>query len=238
MRLKNTVRHHGIFPDGFGRYAAAGNHWIPLLLSTSNKGKISEIKDLLKNFPVRIKDLDAFDPVAPPVEDGSNFTENACKKARYYADYYQIPALADDSGLVVEALGGMPGIHSARYAGIDATDTDRCIKLLREMTGVADRKAYFQCVVCIAIPNGPVKTYSGRCEGRIAETMQGDNGFGYDPIFYCPSMKKTFAQLSRQEKGAVSHRGNALKMLQQDFDEVLMWMHRNWTGKQPSCSKR
>lgn len=236
--MKNSAGHSSGFSDGFDRSTNVDNDRLPLLLSTTNKGKINEFKDLLKHFPVRIKGLDAFDSVAPPVEDGADFTENACKKARHYADRCHMPALADDSGLVVEALGGMPGIHSARYAGPDATDTDRCMKLLQEMKGVADRKAYFRCVICIAIPNGPVKTYSGTCEGRITETLQGDNGFGYDPIFYLPTMKKTFAQLSRQEKGAVSHRGNALKMLQQDFEEVLLWMQRNWTWKRPVCSKR
>ncbi len=235
--MKNSAGHSSGYSGGFDQSTSVDNDRLPLLLSTSNQGKIDELKDLLKHFPVQIKGLETFDSVAPPVEDGTNFTENACKKARYYADHYQMPALADDSGLMVEALGGMPGIHSARYAGAGATDTDRCIKLLREMKGVADRKAYFQCVICIAIPNGPVKIYSGTCEGWIAETMRGDNGFGYDPIFYLPSKKKTFAQLSRQEKGAVSHRGNALKMLQEDFEEVLLWMQRNWTGKRPSCSK-
>jgi len=200
---------------------------IILVIATRNKGKTKEIKDLLKGFPIDIKNLDGFGPIPPLEEDGDTFDENAYKKASFTARILGLPALADDSGLLVEALGGAPGIHSARYAGENATDEQRYLKLLDEMQGKSNRSAAFECVISIAVPKGPALTYEARCQGLIAESPAGSNGFGYDPIFFYPSYKKTFAQLTREEKNRVSHRGKALAELKSEFDKVLIWIRQN-----------
>jgi XTP/dITP diphosphohydrolase len=136
------------------------------------------------------------------------------------------PALADDSGLMVEALGGIPGVHSARYAGEKATDEDNNQKLLKAMKGVANRNATFNCVITIAVPSGPALTYEGVCHGEIAHELKGKNGFGYDPIFYYPPLEKTFAQMSSEEKNRISHRGIAMAGLQNEFEKVLIWLRQ------------
>jgi len=199
---------------------------ISLVLATRNKGKIAEIKALLKEFPVDIKDMDDFGPIPVVEEDGKDFDENAYKKASFTSRVLGLPALADDSGLVVGALGGAPGVYSARYAGENATDEQKCSRLLHEMKGKTDRKAAFECVISIAVPTGAALTYEARCEGEIAESPAGENGFGYDPIFFFPPLKKTFAQLTREEKNRVSHRGKALRELRDEFDKVLTWIRQ------------
>ncbi len=196
-----------------------------VVLATRNKGKIVEIRDLLRDFPVTIMSLDRFGPIPPVVEDGDTFEENAYKKASQVARVIGLPALADDSGLCVNALGGRPGVHSARYGGNDLTDRERADRLLIEMTDLPDRSAFFQCVISIAVPTGPALTYEARCEGRITDAPAGESGFGYDPIFYFPPLKKTFAQLSQAEKSRVSHRGKALSECCSEFDKVLTWIH-------------
>ena len=138
-----------------------------------------------------------------------------------------MPALADDSGLVVEALDGAPGVYSARYAGENATDEERCVKLLGEMEGEKDRRAAFECVISIAVPTGAALTYEARCDGLIADQAVGENGFGYDPIFYYPPFNKTFAELNSEEKNKVSHRGRAFKEIRSEFDKVLKWTRQN-----------
>lgn len=195
-----------------------------LVIATRNKGKTSEIRSILKGFPVEIKNLDDFGPIPEVEEDGETFDDNAYKKASFAARVLGFPALADDSGLVVDALNGRPGVLSARYGGADATDETRCHKLLSEMKGVTNRKAAFECVISIAVPTGPALTYEGRCEGVIAESPDGRNGFGYDPVFYYPPMDKTFAQLTGEEKNRVSHRGKALMEIQEEFDKILKWI--------------
>jgi XTP/dITP diphosphohydrolase len=202
-------------------------HQIILVIATRNKGKTKEIKDLFKDFPIDIKNIDDFGPIPHLEEDGDTFDENAYKKASFAARILGLPALADDSGLTVEALKGAPGIHSARYAGKNATDEQRYLKLLSEMEGVSNRKAAFECVISIAVPTGPALTYEARCEGLITEVPAGSSGFGYDPVFYYPPYKKTFAELTRQEKNRVSHRGKALAELKDEFDKVLIWIRQN-----------
>jgi len=202
-------------------------HQIILVIATRNKGKTKEIKDLLRDFPVDIKNIDDFGPIPHLEEDGATFDENAYKKASFAARILGLPALADDSGLTVEALNGAPGVHSARYAGENATDEQRYLKLLSEMEKMSNRKAAFECVISIAVPTGPALTYEARCEGLITQVPAGSNGFGYDPVFYYPPYKKTFAELTRQEKNRVSHRGKALSELKDEFDKVLIWIRQN-----------
>ena len=201
-----------------------------IVLATHNKGKIAEISALLENQdiirPVVLKKLDDFGPMPDVVEDGCTFDENAYKKASFYARILGFPCLADDSGLTVAALNGAPGVLSARYAGENASDEERSAKLLRAMEGQPDRKAAFECVLSFAVPTGPALTYEARCEGVITEQPMGANGFGYDPIFYYPPLKKTFAQLTREEKSRVSHRGQALNEFKNEFDKVLAWLER------------
>ena len=198
----------------------------PMVIATRNAGKAAEIVDLLRGFPVQIKSLGDFGPIPAAEESGATFEENAYRKASLTARVLGLTALADDSGLVIEALNGAPGVHSARFAGPQATDIQRCESILAQMQGVADRRAWFECVVSIAVPTGAALTYTARCEGRIAEAPAGSNGFGYDPIFYYPPLHRTFAQLTRQEKSRVSHRGKALKELQNEFAKVLIWIEQ------------
>jgi XTP/dITP diphosphohydrolase len=203
------------------------NKLMTLVIATGNPGKTAEIRDMLENFPVNIKSLADFGPIPPVEEDGDTFDDNAYKKASFVSKILGLPALADDSGLVVEALGGAPGVYSARYAGENATDEQRYTKLLSEMKGKTNRKATFECVLSIAVPPGPALTYEASCEGLIAEQPAGEGGFGYDPVFYYPPLEKTFGQLTRQEKSRVSHRGKALQELREEFDKVLTWIEQN-----------
>jgi len=198
----------------------------PLVLATRNQGKVSEFKELLSDFDVEIKGLQDFGPISQVIEDGETFEENAYKKAHFTAKMLGFPVLADDSGLMVEALGGVPGVHSARYAGEGASDEENNLKLLEAMKGVENRKAAFKCVIIIAVPSGPALTYDGICEGEITDEMKGDRGFGYDPVFYYPPLKKTFAQMSIEEKNRVSHRGRAMSQLRDEFDKVLIWLRQ------------
>jgi XTP/dITP diphosphohydrolase len=137
-----------------------------IVIATRNKGKTNEIIDLLKDYPITIKNLDDFGPIPEVIEDGETFDDNAYKKSSFTARILGYPALSDDSGLVVEALDGAPGVHSARYAGPDASDEARCAKLLSELENEDNRAAAFECVLSLAVPTGPALTYEGRCEGH------------------------------------------------------------------------
>ena len=201
-----------------------GPELLVLVIATRNAGKKSEITALLNGFPVTVKGLDEFGPLPQPEENEATFEGNAYSKAAAAARMLGLPALADDSGLVVDALGGAPGVHSARYGGEEASDAQRCAKLLRAMAGQTNRRAAFACVLSIALPNGRALTYTGRCEGLIAAAPSGRSGFGYDPVFYYPPLAKTFAELTPEEKSRVSHRGNALKALKAEFDKVITWI--------------
>ena len=205
---------------------------IPLVIATRNAGKTAEIRELLSDFPVQIRNLADFGPIPEAEETGTTFEENAYLKASLTARVLGIPALADDSGLLIDALNGAPGVYSARFAGSGATDIQRCEKILHAMQGITDRRAAFVCVLSIAVPTGAALTYTGRCEGLIAEKPAGSNGFGYDPIFYFPPLRKTFAQLTRQEKSRVSHRGKALKEFKQECDKVLIWIEQQMPGQE------
>ncbi len=199
----------------------------PIILATRNAGKIKEFEALLADFGVEFRSLNDFGPIPQVVEDGKTFEENAYKKAHQTARMLGFPALADDSGLVVEALGGKPGVRTARYAGEGASDEENNQKLLAAMEGVTDRKAAFECAISIAVPRGPALTYEARCEGVIASEPAGSNGFGYDPVFYHPPLEKTFAELAPEEKNRISHRGRAMAELRSEFGKVLTWLeHR------------
>ena len=192
-----------------------------VLVATSNAGKIREIREILGGASLSIVTPAEVGVSCEVVEDGQTFEENALKKARAWVQAAGLPALADDSGLCVEALGGEPGVHSARWAGPQATDADNCRLLLKRLHGVAKRSARFVCVMALVLPDGRELVASGTCHGHITEQPRGENGFGYDPVFLDPVTGRTFAQLSPQEKNARSHRRQALKALQQMIHEAF-----------------
>ncbi len=195
-----------------------------LLLATRNVGKLEEMEDLLQGLDVQtatIADL----PQAPHVEEtGSTLQENAAMKASQCAKACGMHAVADDSGLFVDALGGRPGVRSARYAGPGAGSEALCGKLLEEMQGVPrdGRSARFRCCIVLADPGGGlIFTVEGAVEGIITEQMRGTGGFGYDPVFYHPPSGATFAEVSRRRKNAVSHRGRALRRFREELASLL-----------------
>lgn len=204
-----------------------------MVIATRNPGKTAEIRDLLREFPVEVKSLSDFGPIPEVKEDGRTFEENAYLKSSFTARILGLPALADDSGLKVEALNGAPGVLSARYGGEGASDADRCRKLLENMKDRANRRAVFECVISLAVPSGPALTYEGECAGLITEVPSGSSGFGYDPVFFYPPLGRTFAQLSREEKSRVSHRGKALREMQGEFEKVMIWIRRHMPADDP-----
>lgn len=205
-----------------------------LVLATTNKNKVKEFQEMVGDFPVEIKSVADFGPIPECIEDGETFDDNAYKKALHTAKILGLPAIADDSGLVVEALNGAPGVYSARYAGENATDEDNCQKLLKEMAGQKNRKAAFKCVLSIAVPSGPALTYEGSCEGTILEEKRGESGFGYDPLFYFEEFDKSFAQCNSEEKNRVSHRGKALAQVRDEFDKIMVWLNQRLAEEKPA----
>jgi XTP/dITP diphosphohydrolase len=183
-----------------------------LLFATTNPGKLAELKAMVPGG-VTVLPLADFPEVPEPVEDGATFEENARKKALSYAAATGVWALADDSGLCVDALGGRPGVLSARYA--EGSDRARYQKLLGELAGVPDaqRGAAFRCVLCLASPQGETEVAAGECRGRIAHAPRGENGFGYDPVFFVAELDRTMAELSKEEKARLSHRGKAFERM-------------------------
>ncbi len=204
-----------------------------LVVATRNKNKLREFREILKDLQIEIRSLDDFGPTPEAIEDGQTFDENAYKKAIHTAKVLGLPAIADDSGLVVEALNGEPGVFSARYACEKATDDENCNKLLNALQGVENRRAHFQCVLSIAVPSGPALTYEGRCDGVIIDDKRGDNGFGYDPIFYFEEYGKTFAELSMEEKNRVSHRGKALADVKAEVSMIKKWLEQRLLEEKP-----
>lgn len=188
-----------------------------VVIATGNQGKVREIREILgSQFEVvSMKELGIEIDIE---ENGATFAENAAIKARAVYELCGEITMADDSGLCVQALGGAPGVYSARYAGEGHDDAANNEKLLREMQGVEDRRAYFACAVCCVYSGGSF-TVEGQCPGIIAETLQGEGGFGYDPLFYVPQYQKTFGQLSMEEKNTISHRGRALQLFAQEMRE-------------------
>ncbi len=188
-----------------------------LLLATSNRAKVKEYCTLLPGLPFELTTLDREGIKAQVSEMGATYAENATLKAITYADLSRLISLADDSGLEVEALGGEPGPRAARYAGEGASDESRIEYLLSKLVNVPwdKRKASFKCVIAIALPDGTVQLCHGECKGIIAFKPRGENGFGYDPIFYLPESARTMAELSLAEKNMISHRGQAARTARQ-----------------------
>lgn len=194
-----------------------------VVIATRNPGKFREIKGILSSFPLKFLSLEDFPDLPEVVEDGATFAENAGKKARTIADFTGRLAIADDSGLAVDALQGRPGVFSSRYAGENATDGDRCQKLLEEMASIREgkRQARFVCAMAVARPGGRMEVVEGECSGWITLTPRGKHGFGYDPIFFVPQFGKTMAELEPKEKNRISHRGRALERLKALLPEFL-----------------
>ena len=190
-----------------------------VLLATTNKGKVLELKRILGERGIEIVDLDV-SATTEEIEVGSTFAENALLKARYYHRHSGLPTIADDSGLEVEALGGAPGIASARYGGAGATDAERTAKLLAELKDVPpeNRAARFVCAAAIAWSGGE-QVFTEKVRGVVLSEPRGRDGFGYDPVFYYDPLGKTFAELTPAEKSEVSHRGRAFYRLAGWLDE-------------------
>ncbi len=187
-----------------------------LLLGTRNPGKIHEIKLIIGDLSLELHSLQEFDGVDVAEENADTYAGNAIAKAQFYARATGLLSLADDSGLEVEALGGAPGVLSARYAGEDATDADRRELLLSSLarTGSSNRRARFVCSIAIATANGEILNLSeGACEGSITSAPRGNSGFGYDPLFVPDGYNQTFAELSDDIKNRISHRARALQKL-------------------------
>ena len=181
------------------------------VLATHNPGKLREMGEILKDFGIEVVSPRDLGLTVDVEETGTTFAENAMLKAKAICKAANLPAIADDSGLCVDALNGAPGVYSARYGGEGLDDKGRYMLLLSSLRGAPTRAAHFTCAVACAFPNGDTLTAEGRCDGSIAYAPLGEGGFGYDPVFLLPGTGKTFGQLSQEEKSAVSHRGRALK---------------------------
>jgi XTP/dITP diphosphohydrolase len=186
-----------------------------VVVATQNSGKIREIREALKGLDLRIYGLSDFSNVPEIEEDGKSFTENALKKAWFYSKHFGKLTLADDSGLEVDCLKGLPGIYSARYAGEGASSRENNQKLLNEMKEIpfSKRGARFKCIIALVSSDGRQAITEGLCKGRIGFREKGKRGFGYDPLFILPKYGKTMAELSLKEKNKISHRGKALRKI-------------------------
>ncbi len=196
---------------------------VKILLATRNPGKVREIGAILGDLDINVVSLADFPDVPEVVEDGTTFFENAYKKAKEVSEATGMMVLSDDSGLEVDALGGRPGVYSARYSGKEGDDAANNAKLLKELEGVPEEKrtARFKCVMVLYHPSGKWISAEGTCEGRIALKPAGSGGFGYDPIFYMEQYGKTMAELPPEEKNRISHRAEALKALKRRLREFL-----------------
>ena len=184
-----------------------------LVVATTNKGKLQEINRLLADTGIVVKGLKEIEDLPEIIEDGDTFEANARKKALTVARHCGCLTLADDSGLVVKALQGEPGVYSARYAGPEANDTDNNRKLLSAMSGLPreQRKAAFHCAMALCDPSGDCRVFQGRLDGLILESPRGSGGFGYDPLFLVPEYGQALAELPLEIKNRISHRGEALR---------------------------
>ncbi|WP_301859147.1 XTP/dITP diphosphatase [uncultured Megasphaera sp.] len=187
-----------------------------LVLATHNAGKIREFRSVLEPLGFDVLPIRQVCPhITEPEETGTTFAENACLKAEYYMKASGLPCLADDSGILADALNGRPGVYSARYAGPDCDDEANNRKLIADLSAFPPEKrtVRYVCVLALLFPDGRRILEEGQCQGILRDFYAGHNGFGYDPLFYVPSLGKTMAELSMDEKNAISHRGRALKQL-------------------------
>lgn len=194
-----------------------------IIIATKNKGKAKEFTRMFEPFGLTVKTLLDYDSVGDVEETGTTFEENAILKAETVAKVLGQPVIADDSGLIVDALNGAPGVYSARYAGSEKDDEANIDKVLMELKDVpeSERTARFYCALAVAIPKGKTFTVNGACEGLILPERRGSNGFGYDPIFYVQSLRKSMAELEPEEKSKISHRGKALAKLEDQLPFIL-----------------
>jgi len=192
-----------------------------LVLASRNKKKLAEMNDILSHLGVEVCSEEDAGVDVEVAENGATFEENSLLKAKAVMEASGLPAIADDSGLCVECLGGAPGVYSARYGGEGLDDAARYRMLLENMRGQMTRAAKFVSVITCCFPNGDTLTARGECSGTIAYAPMGEGGFGYDPVFFVPELKKTFAQLSPEEKNAISHRGKALEAFKVKLEEYL-----------------
>ena len=191
-----------------------------IFLATGNKHKIKEIEKIFKMDNVEILSINDGIEIPEVEEDGTTFEENSKKKALEIAKFTNMITIADDSGLCVDALGGAPGVYSARYAGEHGNDLDNNKKLVKELQGVENRKARFVCVITLAKPTGETYSFRGEVEGDIIDVPQGTEGFGYDPHFFMKEYEKTLAEIP-EIKNKISHRARALEKLKENLDEIL-----------------
>jgi XTP/dITP diphosphohydrolase len=194
-----------------------------LLIATANKGKSLEIRQLLQGTVDRLHAAEDFPDLPAVVEDGATFADNAVKKAQSAARATGIPVIADDSGLLVDALNGRPGVRSARFAGENADDAANNAKLLGELAGLPpeQRTAAFRCVIALCLPEGECLTFAGELQGVILDAPRGTGGFGYDPLFLVPELGQTLAEIPFDAKNMISHRGKAFRKLKGYLAEHL-----------------
>ncbi len=187
-----------------------------ILLGTNNRHKTEEISRLLEGLPIKLHDLTEFPNIPPVEEDGKTLLENSRKKANTYGGLSGLPCLADDTGLEVGALNGEPGVYSARYAGEDCSYLDNCAKILKELGTSPNRSAVFKTVITFYDPiSGDTLVSEGVIEGEITKELRGNNGFGYDAVFYVKEAGKTYAEMSLEEKNKVSHRARAVSKMKE-----------------------
>ena len=191
------------------------------VLASHNKKKMAEMRAILSELGVEILSQADVGVDIEPEETGTTFEENARIKAEAIMQATGLPAIADDSGLVVDALNGEPGVYSARYGGEGLDDTGRWQLLLKNMEGKENRACRFVSVICCAFPDGSQLMTRGECHGVVAEGPRGEGGFGYDPVFWMPEKGKSMAELSPEEKNSISHRGNALRVFKEELEKKL-----------------
>ena len=192
-----------------------------VVLASKNPHKLVEISKITEKFGMELVLQSELGVDLDVEENGTTFEENSFIKANAVMQATGLPAIADDSGLCVDALNGGPGVYSARYGGEGLDDKGRYMLLLNSLRGQSTRTAHFTCAIACAFPNGDTLTAEGRCDGTIAYAPMGEGGFGYDPVFFVPELKKTFGQLTAEEKSAISHRGRALAVFVEKLETYL-----------------
>jgi len=190
-------------------------------IATSNAHKVQEFKRMFDKLNISVHSMLEMEEPVEIIENGTTFEENAAIKAETLCKVLKRPVIADDSGLVVDALNGEPGIHSARWMGHDTDYTTKNNEIIRLVQNAENRSCRFVCAIALAIPDEETKVFTGTIEGQVAESISGKNGFGYDPIFYVPSLEKRLSEISEEQKNQISHRGNACRLLVEYLNETV-----------------